>query len=197
MNAAPQFSILFVCTGNICRSPLAELLMWESINAPTITTSSAGTQALVGYPMPAIQQEIAMKLGVRVPEKHRAQQLTPQDVECADLILTMERQHRSEVVHLAPRAFRRTFTMRELAKIADLTPDDDLSFDVDENLVDRLKKLIKVAAMNRGLALPLTSPEAQEVIDPYRRNRQAYLQSRDQVAAALRRIVAYLNRAAD
>ena len=197
MNADTQFSILFVCTGNICRSPLAELLLWESINTPAITTSSAGTQALVGHPMPAIQQEIALKLGVQAPENHRARQLTLQDVEGADLILTMERQHRSTVVQLAPRALRRTFTLRELAKIAELTPEEDPSFETDENLVDRLKKLVKAAAMNRGIAVPFMRPEDQDVVDPYRRNKEAYLQSRDQVAAALGQIVAYLNLAAD
>ena len=197
MNAAPQFSILFVCTGNICRSPLAELLLWKSINTPAITTSSAGIKALVGYQMPAIQQEIAMKLGVQAPENHRARQLTLQDIECTDLILTMERQHRSKVVRVMPNALRRTFTMREFARIAELTPDGDLSFDIDENLVDRLKKLVDAAATNRGFAVPSARPEDQDVLDPYRRNRKAYLQASDQVAVALGRIVAYLNRAAD
>lgn len=197
MNSAPQFSILFVCTGNICRSPLAELLLWESINTPAITTTSAGTQALVGHPMPALQQELATKLGVQAPEKHRAQQLTLQHVEIADLVLTMERQHRSEVVQLAPRALRRTFTLQELARIAEVVPDEDLLFDNDENLVDRLKKLIEAAAMNRGIAVPFERPEDDDVVDPYKRSRQTYLQARDQVAAALGKIVAYLNRVAD
>ena len=197
MNSAPQFSILFVCTGNICRSPLAELLLWESINTPAITTTSAGTQALVGHPMPALQHELATKLGVQAPEKHRAQQLTLQHVEIADLVLTMERQHRSEVVQLAPRALRRTFTLQELARIAEVVPDEDLLFDNDENLVDRLKKLIEAAAMNRGIAVPFERPEDDDVVDPYKRSRQTYLQARDQVAAALGKIVAYLNRAAD
>ena len=197
MNAAPQFSILFVCTGNICRSPLAELLLWKSINTPAITTSSAGIKALVGYQMPAIQQEIATKLGVQAPENHRARQLTLQDIECTDLILTMERQHRSKVVRVMPNALRRTFTMREFARIAELTPDGDLSFDIDENLVDRLKKLVDAAATNRGFAVSVVRPEDQEVVDLYRRNKEAYLKARDQVAVALGRIVAYLNRAAD
>ena len=87
--------------------------------------------------------------------------------------------------------------MRELAKIAELTPNEDLSFETDENLVDRLKKLVKTAAMNRGIAAPFMRSEDQDVVDPYRRNKEAYLKSREQVAAALGQIVAYLNRAAD
>lgn len=197
MNSAPQFSILFVCTGNICRSPLAELLLLESINSPDITTTSAGTQALVGHQMPALQQEIATKLGVQAPEKHRAQQLTLQHVEVADLILTMERQHRSAVVQLAPRVLRRAFTLQELARIAEFVSEEDLLFDDDEHLVDRLKKLVEAAAMNRGIAVPFERPENDDVVDPYKRSKQTYLQARDQVATALGKIVAYLNRVAD
>ena len=197
MNSTPQFSILFVCTGNICRSPLAELLLLESINSPDITTTSAGTQALVGHQMPALQQEIATKLGVQAPEKHRAQQLTLQHVEVADLILTMERQHRSAVVQLAPRVLRRAFTLQELARIAEFVSEEDLLFDDDEHLVDRLKKLVEAAAMNRGIAVPFERPENDDVVDPYKRSKQTYLQARDQVATALGKIVAYLNRVAD
>lgn len=54
MSSASQFTILFVCTGNVCRSPLAELLLRQSINTPYIATLSAGTQALVGHQMPEI-----------------------------------------------------------------------------------------------------------------------------------------------
>ena len=191
-----QFSILFVCTGNICRSPLAELLLRRSINTPEITAYSAGTQALVGHQMPEIQQGIATELGAEDPEAHRAQQLTLQHVEDADLILAMEREHRSEAVRLSPRALRRTFTLRELARIAELVPDEDLVFDDGNNLVDNLRVLVEAAAVNRGLAVPFENPSDDDVFDPYRRSKQTYHESRDQVMAALGAVISYLNRAA-
>lgn len=196
MSSESQFTILFVCTGNVCRSPLAELLLRQSINTPSIQTLSAGTQALVGHHMPEIQQEIAVQLGVESPAAHRAQQLTLQHVESADLILGMERQHRSEVVKLSPRALRRTFTLRELARISDLVPDEDLAFMGDADLIDNMRALVEVAAVNRGLAVSFENPEDDDVVDPYRRSKQTYHESRDQVVAALGKVINYLNRAA-
>ena len=196
MKPVSQFAILFVCTGNICRSPLAELLLRRSINTPAITTYSAGTEAMVEHQMPDIQQDIAIKLGAVSPEDHRAQQLTLQHVEDADLIVAMERQHRSAAVQLSPRALRRTFTLRELARIAELVPDEDLTFETEENLVENLKVLVEAAAVNRGLALPFESPTDDDVVDPYRRSKQTYLESRDQIVTALGAVVSYLNRAA-
>jgi len=192
----PRFSILFVCTGNICRSPLAELLLCRSINTPEITVYSAGTQALVGHQMPEIQQNIAMELGVRAPETHRAQQLTLQHVEAADLILAMEREHRSEVVRLSPRALRRTFSLRELSRIVGIVQDEDLAFEQESSLVDNLKVLVEAAAVNRGLAVPFEYPADDDVVDPYRRSEQTYHESRDQVVTALAAVIRYLNRAA-
>lgn len=147
--------------------------------------------------MPAMQQEIAMKLGVETPENHRARQLTVQDVEDADLILTMERLHRSEVVQLVPRALKRTFTLREFARSIEFDPNEDFSFEAGDDFVDRLKKLVAAAVMNRSRTMPFERPEDDDVIDPYAGNEEIYLQARDQVVTALRRIVAYLNRAAD
>lgn len=191
-----QFSILFVCTGNICRSPLAELLLKRSINTPSIAVYSAGTQAMVGHQMPEIQQEIAAELGVQSPEDHRAQELTLQHVEDADLILAMEREHRSEVVRLSPRALRRTFTLRELARITELVPDEDIVFEDSGDLIQNLRVLVEAAAINRGLAVPFESPTDDDVVDPYRRSKATYHESRDQVVDALSTVANYLNRAA-
>lgn len=146
--------------------------------------------------MPEIQQDIARGLGAESPAAHRAQQITLAHVEDADLILAMEREHRSEVVRLSPRALRRTFTLRELARIADLVPDQDLVFEDQDDLVANLKVLVEAAAVNRGLAVPFESPTDDDVVDPYRRSKQTYDDSKDQVVAALGEIVTYLNRAA-
>lgn len=196
MSSASQFTVLFVCTGNVCRSPLAELLLRQSINTPSITTLSAGTQAMVGHQMPEIQRDIAAQLGLETSEQHRAQQLTLQHIESADLILGMERQHRSEAVKLSPRALRRTFTLREFARITEVVPDEDISFSERSNLVENMKAVVEAAAVNRGLVATLEDPEDDNVVDPYRRSQQTYMESRDQVMTALGAVVNYLNRAA-
>lgn len=141
-------------------------------------------------------KDIARGLGVGSPETHRAQRLALQHVEGADLILTMERDHRSEVVRLSPRALRRTFTLRELARIAEVVPDEDLAFEDDNGLLENLKVLVEAAAVNRGFALPFEDPRDEDVVDPYRRSEQKYHESRDQVVTALGAVIWYLNRAA-
>ena len=196
MSSASQFTVLFVCTGNVCRSPLAELLLRQSINTPSITTLSAGTQAMVGHQMPEIQRDIAAQLGLETSEQHRAQQLTLQHIESADLILGMERQHRSEAVKLSPRALRRTFTLREFARITEVVPNEDISFGESTDLVENMKVVVEAAAVNRGLVTTFEDPEDDNVVDPYRRSQQTYMESRDQVMTALGAVVNYLNRAA-
>lgn len=109
----------------------------------------------------------------------------------------MAREHRSKVAKLSPRALRRTFTLRERARIAELVPDEDISFsNGSTNLVENMKSLVEAAAVNRGLVAGSGNPENDDVIDPYRRSEQTYKESRDQVLTALGEVVTYLNRAA-
>ena len=69
------FSILTVCTGNICRSPLAEGLLRMVLGGLDVTVQSAGTAALVGEPMTEQNQRIAADLAsgelieLRLPER--------------------------------------------------------------------------------------------------------------------------------
>src|SRR5690625_7151350 len=97
-----------MCTGNICRSPLAELLLRQALADLPVTTHSAGTQALVGRPMTDPQLAIARNLDIESPEEHRAQQLTLDNVENADLIIAMGREHRSEAVRFTPKVDRKS-----------------------------------------------------------------------------------------
>jgi protein-tyrosine phosphatase len=112
------FTVLYVCTGNVCRSPIAELLFraWVAPGAD-VTVSSAGTQALVGEGMDGSSASALGQLGVD-PSSHRARQFEPWMAADADLILTAERAHRDLVITELPSAFRRVFTMKEFARLA-------------------------------------------------------------------------------
>jgi protein-tyrosine phosphatase len=111
-----SFSVLFVCTGNICRSPLAERLFRARISVPTIAAVSAGTGALVGYGIDGPSALVLKELGGE-PEGHQARALTRDLARSADLILTAESTHRTMVLNAEPSLFRRTFTMREFARL--------------------------------------------------------------------------------
>ena len=94
--------VLFVCTGNICRSPLAEALCRRELEhrgMSDITVSSAGTGAWDGAPASEGAYLVALEHELDL-SGHRARLLTRNVVESADLILTMARHHRARVSEL-------------------------------------------------------------------------------------------------
>lgn len=106
----------------------------------------------------------------------------------------MERAHRGAVWQHAPRALRRMFTFRELARISQIVLDEDLIFETD-SLVDRLKILVEGDAINSGVAVSLETPEDDDIIAPYKRSKQIYFESRDQLVQALTTVTNVLIRA--
>ena len=96
-------SILFVCTGNICRSPMAEGLFRHHLISTNkeIITSSAGLQALVGDPAVAEAQELMLERGIDI-SAHRSRQITQQMLQNADLVLVMEEFQKEQVQKIAP-----------------------------------------------------------------------------------------------
>ena len=97
-------NILFVCTGNISRSFLAERLLKHEIGLhklDNITVSSAGLFAFPGNPADPVMVDYLSKSGVST-ESHESRQITAEDVEWADLILVMERNHVRELERLWP-----------------------------------------------------------------------------------------------
>jgi protein arginine phosphatase len=94
--------VLFVCTGNTCRSPIAEALLKDALasrGADQITVSSAGTGAWDGAPVSEGAYLVGLEHGVDL-SGHRAQLLTRELVKSADLILTMSGSHRARVAEL-------------------------------------------------------------------------------------------------
>jgi protein-tyrosine-phosphatase len=95
-------NVLFVCTGNTCRSPLAEALLRRLLSerrVEGITVGSAGTGAWVGAPASEGSYLVALEDGVDL-SAHRARPLTPDLAASVDLILTMSRSHRQRVSDL-------------------------------------------------------------------------------------------------
>jgi len=94
--------ILLVCTGNICRSPLAAALLERALaerGIEGITVSSAGTGAWDGAPASEGAYLVGLERGLDL-SGHRAQLLTRELVDAADLVLTMARHHRARVDEL-------------------------------------------------------------------------------------------------
>lgn len=189
-----MFEILTVCTGNICRSPLAEHLLRARLAPYSPVVASAGTRGLASAPMTDEAVQLAVDLGVpaEVASTHRSRFLLDAMLAQPDLILTMTRDHRREVAELAPSRLRSTFTIREFARIASSMSDDKLRAASAEGGTDaaaRVRAMGMGVAAQRGLTMPLATPDDDDVIDPYGRSWQTYQLSASQLAPAIDQVV--------
>ena len=94
--------ILTVCTGNICRSPVAERLLQaglDQVQPGSFEVRSAGTRAMVGEPIQPLSADIIRTYG-GTPDGFAARQLTPEILRESDLVLTMTARHRVEVMQM-------------------------------------------------------------------------------------------------
>lgn len=101
-------SILAVCTGNICRSPLAEAYLRERL--PKVRVTSAGVGALVGEPVAEHAVTVAEEAGLQLDE-HRGRQVDGAAVRGSDLILVMERGQQAWIESRYPHARGRIFLL--------------------------------------------------------------------------------------
>jgi protein-tyrosine phosphatase len=186
--------ILPVCTGNICRSPLAMQLLRRQLDPREFTLSSAGVAAVVGAPMDPESQQVAERLGVADTREHVAQQLTKELLAESDLVLALTLEHRRQIVELAPAATRYKYTLRELARIVDKLPDEALpGVGSDTDPRERMRAALAVVASRRG-TLPPTDPANLDVIDPYRRPPRVHERAAAEVVPAVNSIADFLRR---
>lgn len=188
------FRILTICTGNICRSPAAELLLLRRLaDVPDITVSSAGTGALVGAGIPEPALRLLRDDGVD-GSGHRSRQLTAAMVREADLVLAMTRDHRRAAVELIPAATRRTFTVRELARIGAALAGEPPVRSSEVDPTERLRLAVLQAAGARGMVPQPDDPRDLDVVDPYRQSDEIFRESFDQLIPAVDGVVAFLTR---
>jgi protein arginine phosphatase len=104
--------ILFVCTGNTCRSPMAEAIL-RSKNIPGVEVKSAGVFAVGGNV--AAPNAVEVLAENEIDLNHQSTQLSKEEVDWATLVLTMTEDHKEAVLNRFPNAKDKTFTLGEFA----------------------------------------------------------------------------------
>ena len=190
------FKVVFVCTGNICRSPMAEQMLIQKAAKEKlpISVSSAGVMAMTGDPMTP-QSADAMTLRGFTPTKHISQDLTPKMLEEADLVLTATLEHRSELARMLPKASKYSFTIDEFARLtsflmADPEFQEEFKKKAKETREHYLKRAMQEAVLLRGM-VP-TNLDPKDVIDPYGESTKVYSQVAEHIEGSLEIIVDWL-----
>lgn len=185
--------ILTVCTGNICRSPLAALVLETRMSDVDVRLASAGTRARDGVPMTDEAVDLTLERGVdhRRAVAHRSRYLTTVALREVDLVIAMTREHRRAVVELDPARLRMTFTARELVRMMDGVDDSALAAAAatSDGGADpqraRFAAMVAALRARRGLVSSPASPEDDDVVDPFGRSMATYRESAAQLDPAL------------
>src|SRR6266436_8300755 len=117
-------TVLFVCTGNVCRSPMAEGIFRRAVRGRgDFRVISAGLGAMNGQPPSPYAVEAVRELGIDISGQ-RSRMLTPDLVQQADYIFGMTHSHIDTVMLLYPMAAEKTFLLREFDETLDFFEKD-------------------------------------------------------------------------
>jgi len=117
-------TILFICTGNICRSPMAEGIFRHLVRGRgQYKVLSAGLGAMNGQPPSTHAVQAAKELGIDISGQ-RSRMLTPELVDEADFVFGMTHNHVDTVMMLYPHAAEKTFLLREFDETLDMFEKD-------------------------------------------------------------------------
>lgn len=147
--------ILFVCTGNTCRSPMAEALFRHMAKQAglQVEVRSAGVAAMDGAPISPHSRTILEKKGLTDDLRSRA--VVSEDIAWADLILTMTMNHKRVVMEMFPDAVAKAFTLKEYV----LNSDPDVLQKMEEK-----EAIIAKLQLNLALNEPIDEHEKERLM---------------------------------
>jgi protein-tyrosine phosphatase len=162
-----RFSLVFVCSGNRFRSPLAAALVRQLTRGLPVEVASVGTLNLHGVPALAEAHTVGSGWDIDL-SGHRSRVLTPGSVAAADLILGFEQTHVRHAVVDGAAAQSRAFTLGEFVRLLDDVPEPVAG----STVVERARRRVAAAHVARsGILGPLNT---DEIPDPFGRKRRVY-----------------------
>ncbi len=171
------FRLLFVCTANQCRSPMAEAIASNILSTSGIDAAVASCGVMEGgSPASAGAVRAVARRGLDLSD-HVSHQMDSVTVAAADLIVTMERRHIAFVAELSITAVRRTFTLRELADLAVVVGPRRRGATVDSWIREADAMRMPEAVMSMGTE--------SDVDDPMGGPNRAYRRTADQIEELL------------
>lgn len=147
-------NVFFICTGNLCRSPMAEAMLRHALEqrgCTGVTVSSAGTWAYDGSPATPDALETVRKSGIDL-SGHRSRPIEMDELHAADIIVAMTSVHVREIAGLAPEVIDRIVLMKELREI---TP---LPVPTDARLEEKVDALLRGKRPPRRRSLDVDDP---------------------------------------
>ena len=183
-----SYRVVFVCTGNVCRSPAAERMLRHRLGALTLSgvgVTSAGTSALVGAPVSPPMAELVSRAGGDA-EGFTARQLVPALLKDADLVVTLTSAQRTAAVTLAPASVQYAYTLGQLGAMLSLVDRRDV--DAAAPGGDAGTRLAAAVALAKHQRILGVDP-ADDVVDPYQRSAGVYAQSFQQIVDGLEPLV--------
>ncbi|MWB97258.1 hypothetical protein [Agromyces seonyuensis] len=173
--------ILFVCTANQCRSPLARAIAEAHAEGMPVEFDSAGLLR-GGAPMPRTGLEVAAESGLDLSE-HRSRRYDRAEVAHYDLVLTMTREQAREILAESPELWPRVFTLKQFTRWADgrrFPKHADLSGWIDAAAADRQRTEL------------LGSDPVDEIVDPVDQPVKVWRQVAEELEDHVDRLLAFV-----
>ncbi len=161
------FTVLTVCTGNICRSPAMERLLVQLFrDEPDIEVISGGTYAHDGEDMQEPMKRRVAEYGADVDD-FEAQQVTPSAIKGADLILSATRVHIEDMAAEVPDARARMFTMPEFGRLLRTLDRADLDGAAGQDTTAAQTLAALVPQVDQARRSVGAATREDDVVDPY------------------------------